>query len=80
MGALLRQTKRQASLAIALSDISGVWNLEKITNALSELAEASISTATAHILSLAEHQGKITIKDKNNPEYDSGFVVLGLEN
>ncbi len=78
MGALLRQTKRQASLAIALSDISGVWNLEKITNALSELAEASISTATAHILSLAEHQGKITIKDKNNPENDSGFVVLGL--
>ncbi len=78
LAVLLRKTKRQASLAIALADISGVWDLAEITNALSELAEASISTAAAHLLNLTASQGAIIIEDKHNPECGSGLVILGL--
>jgi glutamate-ammonia-ligase adenylyltransferase len=78
IAALLRKTKRQASLTIALADISGVWELPKITGSLSELAEASISAASAHLLTLAANQGAIVIEDKNKPECGSGLVILGL--
>jgi len=78
IAALLRKTKQQASLVIALADISGVWELAEITNALSELAEASISAASSHLLTLAAGQGAITVEDKNKPEYGSGLVILGM--
>ena len=78
IAALLRKAKRQASLAIAMADISGVWDLNQITDALSELAEASISTAAAHLLSLAANQGVIKIKHQGNPENGSGLIILGL--
>jgi [glutamine synthetase] adenylyltransferase / [glutamine synthetase]-adenylyl-L-tyrosine phosphorylase len=78
IAALLRKTKRQASLVIALADIAGVWELAEIMSALSELAEASISAASSHLLSLAASQGAIVVEDKNNPEYGSGLVILGM--
>ena len=78
IAALLRKTKRQASLVIALADISGVWELAEITDALSELAEASISAASSHLLTLAAAQGAIIVEDKNNPECGSGLVILGM--
>jgi glutamate-ammonia-ligase adenylyltransferase len=78
LAALLRQTKRQASLAIALADISGVWELAQIMDALSELAEASISAASAHLLIIAAGQGAIILEDAENPERGSGLVILGM--
>jgi glutamate-ammonia-ligase adenylyltransferase len=78
LAAILRQTKRQASLAIALADISGVWELAQITDALSDLAEASISAASAHLLILAADQGAIILEDVGDPERGSGLVILGM--
>ena len=75
---ILRQAKRQASLTIALADISGDWELEQITQSLSDLAEFSISAACAHLLAIAASQGAFTLKDEADPERGSGLVILGM--
>lgn len=75
---LLRKKKRQASLVIALADISGIWNLAQVTDALSDFAEASISAASDHLLSIAATQGTIIIENENQPECGSGLIILGL--
>ncbi|MBW7947038.1 MAG: glutamine-synthetase adenylyltransferase, partial [Sphingomonadaceae bacterium] len=44
-GAAMREAKRIAAIAIALADISGLWPLEKVTAALSDLADRAIDRA-----------------------------------
>ena len=75
---ILRQAKRRASLSIALADISGFWQLQQVTGALSDLAEVSISAACAHLLVLAAGQGALILEDGENPEHGSGMVILGM--
>jgi len=75
---VLRRAKRRASLAIALADISGFWQLQQVTGALSELAEASISAASAHLLKVAAAQGAMILEDLDDPERGSGLVILGM--
>ncbi|NQU59332.1 MAG: bifunctional [glutamine synthetase] adenylyltransferase/[glutamine synthetase]-adenylyl-L-tyrosine phosphorylase [Rhodospirillales bacterium] len=75
---VLRQAKRRASLAIALADISGLWQLQQVTGALSDLAEASISAAAAHLLAIAASQGALVLEDPQNPERGTGLVILGM--
>jgi [glutamine synthetase] adenylyltransferase / [glutamine synthetase]-adenylyl-L-tyrosine phosphorylase len=75
---VLRQAKRRASLAIALADISGLWQLKQVTGALSALAEASISAASAHLLAIAASQGALVLEDPKDPESGSGLVILGM--
>lgn len=78
LGARLRQTKRQAALAIALADLAGLWPLEKITGALSDLAEAALGAAMRHWL-LALHQtGQIRLPEPADPARDCGFCALAL--
>lgn len=75
---ILRVAKRRASLTIAIADISGLWNLEQVTDALSELAEQAISAAAAHLLAIAASQGALILEDPDNPERGSGLVILGM--
>jgi glutamate-ammonia-ligase adenylyltransferase len=78
LAGIMRRAKARASLAIALADISGLWHLQQITGALSDLAEASISAASAHLLKLAASQGALILEDLENPEHGSGLVILGM--
>ncbi|MBT5263640.1 MAG: glutamine-synthetase adenylyltransferase, partial [Rhodospirillaceae bacterium] len=39
----LRQAKRNAALAIAVADITGLWTLEQVTDALTEMADLGLS-------------------------------------
>ena len=78
LSTLLRRNKRRASLAIALADISGDWPLERITEALSDIAEASISAAAAHLLTITADQGGLILEDRDDPEKGSGLVILGM--
>ena len=45
----LRLAKRRAALAIGLADICGAWTLEQVTFALSDLADAALDAAVAHL-------------------------------
>lgn len=73
----LREQKAQAALAIALADISG-WKLERVTGALSQLAEQSVRRAIRQLLNAAVTRGEFSPADKENPELGSGIVVLGM--
>ncbi len=74
----LRAAKSRAGLLIALTDITGTWPLERVTECLSDFAEAALSVATAHLLREAAAAGEIELKEPDDPERDSGFIVLGL--
>ena len=76
--AALRRAKRRSALAIALADIAGAWSLERVTGALSELAERTLSLVVAHLLRAAEARGEIGLRNPDAPEQGSGFTVLGL--
>jgi glutamate-ammonia-ligase adenylyltransferase len=66
----LRQAKRICGLAIAVADIGGAWHLDRVTAALSDLAEAALRVALAH----AVHT---VVGDAADPAAP-GIVVLGM--
>ncbi|MBR0680600.1 bifunctional [glutamine synthetase] adenylyltransferase/[glutamine synthetase]-adenylyl-L-tyrosine phosphorylase [Roseomonas eburnea] len=83
LAALLRQAKRQGALAAAVADIAGLWPLERVTGALSDLAEAAIDAACAHLLRDAAARGEIRLSGASRADprivgRNSGLVVLGM--
>ena len=74
----LRQAKRQIALALAIADIGGLWTLERITGALSELAELSLRAAIRHLLLELHEAEQITLPNPQTPEVGSGIVALAL--
>ena len=74
----LRRARRQVALAIALADIGGVWRLEAVTEALTAFGDAAIGAAVAHLLAAAASGGELTLAHADDPQRDSGFVVLGM--
>ena len=78
VAAALRRVKRIVALAVAVADIGGLWRLEKVTEALSALAEATLSLSVAHLLRTAHDAGDLRLPDPANPAVASGFTVLGM--
>ncbi len=74
----LRVAKRQAALLIGLSDIAEVWSLSAVTAALSLLAETATTLAVRHLLRRTAMTGEIAPAHPEDPERDSGYVVLGM--
>ena len=74
----LRKAKRIIALASAVADIGGVWTLEKVTAALSDLAEAALRLAMAHLLRAAHDAGEIALPHPDDPARACGFTVLGM--
>ena len=78
VAAALRKAKRVVALAVAIADIGGIWRLDKVTHALSALAEATLSLAVAHLLRSAHDAGELHLPDPSNPALQCGFTVLGM--
>ena len=74
----LRIAKRRAALLIGMADIAEVWPLEKITGALTALADRALSLAATHLLLKAHDSGDITLPFPDEPERDSGLLILGM--
>ncbi len=53
----LRAAKRQVALAVAVADLGGLWPLEQVTGALSDLADACLRLAVSHLLLAARADG-----------------------
>jgi len=71
----LRIAKRRAALAIALADLTEVWDVGRVTQALSRLADNALQRATRQALAEAALRGRIVLPaDPERP----GFVVLGM--
>jgi glutamate-ammonia-ligase adenylyltransferase len=84
VAALLRQAKRQAALIAAAADLAGLWPLDRVTGALSELADHCADYACAHLLREAQARGELRIAggaarhDPRATGRGSGLVVLGM--
>ncbi|HEY3916158.1 MAG TPA: bifunctional [glutamine synthetase] adenylyltransferase/[glutamine synthetase]-adenylyl-L-tyrosine phosphorylase [Stellaceae bacterium] len=70
----LRVAKRRAALAIALADLAGVWELPRVTGALSEFAECALDIVVQHLLAGAIQAEELAPDAINR----SGLIVLGM--
>jgi [glutamine synthetase] adenylyltransferase / [glutamine synthetase]-adenylyl-L-tyrosine phosphorylase len=75
---LLRRTKSEAALLIALCDIGGVWPVMRVTAALTELAVASVQAALRHLLRAEAARGRLAPPSHDTPEDNSGLIVLAM--
>jgi len=76
--ATLRRAKRRCSLVVALADIAGLWPLEAVTGALSRFAELAATLSCRCLLRRAHANGDIVLPHPDQPERDSGLIVLGM--
>ena len=68
----LRRAKRRTALVCALADAAGAWPLERVTEALSDLADAALDSAVAYILS------DMAGTDHAPPLEGCGIAILGM--
>jgi glutamate-ammonia-ligase adenylyltransferase len=74
----LRIAKRRVALLAAVAELAGIWSLERQMSALSRFAEAAIGAAVRHLLQTAAANGSIAPIDREDPERESGLIVLGM--
>jgi glutamate-ammonia-ligase adenylyltransferase len=74
----LRVARRRAALVIAIADISGTWDLAKVTGALSRFADLVVCAALRSLLKDAAAAGEIVPGDADAPEREAGLFILGL--
>src|SRR5579863_3451319 len=75
---LLRRTKSEAALLIALCDIGGVWPVMQVTAALTDLAVACVQSALRFLLQQEATRGRMFPPDVDRPEEGSGLIVLAM--
>jgi len=75
---LLRRMKSEAALLIALCDIGGVWPVMQVTEALTDLAGASVQSALRYLLRQEAARERLSPADPERPEADSGLFVLAM--
>jgi [glutamine synthetase] adenylyltransferase / [glutamine synthetase]-adenylyl-L-tyrosine phosphorylase len=75
---MLRRMKAEAALLIALADIGGVWPVMRAARALTDLADTAVDAAARFVLAEAARLGRLTPKDKKNPQIGSGYIVLAM--
>jgi glutamate-ammonia-ligase adenylyltransferase len=75
---LLRRTKAEAALLIAICDIGRVWPVLQVTRALTELADCMVQGAVRFLLCDAMRRGRLVPPDPAEPEVGSGYIVLAM--
>ncbi len=74
----LRRSRAMSAVAVALSDIAGLWTWQEVTASLSRFADTACRTAVNHLLlRLASGMGRGAV-GLDDPARGSGFIVLGL--
>ncbi len=74
----LRIAKARAALVIALADITEVWTVDQVIEALSDFADACVKSAVRCLLTIAHRNDLIALPDAEDPERGSGYVVLAV--
>ncbi|KIX17048.1 bifunctional [glutamate--ammonia ligase]-adenylyl-L-tyrosine phosphorylase/[glutamate--ammonia-ligase] adenylyltransferase [Paracoccus sp. 228] len=63
LGVALRRAKRRVALLAALADLGGVWTLEQVTGALSDLADRAVDLALRAHVATEIRRGKLPATD-----------------
>ncbi len=74
----LRIARRRVALLVALADITGLWPLDRLTEALTSFADAAISSALCHLLRAAAARGDLHLTHEDAPEEACGLTVLAM--
>jgi glutamate-ammonia-ligase adenylyltransferase len=76
--ALLRRSRKEVALLVALADLGGLWDVTAVTKALSDFADAAVGAAARFILREAGVAGQIGLRRSDAPDVGSGWIVLGM--
>ena len=74
----LRVAKRRVALVAAVAELVGAWSLDQQTAALTRFADGALGVALRHLLRQAVTRGSIGLASIDEPERDSGLIVLGV--
>ncbi|HIP79798.1 MAG TPA: bifunctional [glutamine synthetase] adenylyltransferase/[glutamine synthetase]-adenylyl-L-tyrosine phosphorylase [Kiloniellaceae bacterium] len=78
---ILRRQRRRVAFAVAYADIAGFWDVQTVTQALSDLADTAIDAALCGLLTLAIQRGELEIGEPGQGEAltaNCGLAVLGM--
>ncbi|MGY6548663.1 MAG: [protein-PII] uridylyltransferase family protein [Roseinatronobacter sp.] len=78
LSARLRQAKRRVALIAALADLGGVWTLDQVTGALSDLADATTHAALVALVSEEIRRRKLPGATPEDAASGAGMVVLAM--
>lgn len=76
--ARLRQLKKRVALLVAVADLSGRWDVEQVTGALTAFADGALQAAVSWLLTDFARAGKIDLEDPSRPLEGCGYVVLAM--
>jgi glutamate-ammonia-ligase adenylyltransferase len=74
----LRLAKSEAALLIAVADITGAWQLEQVTDALTSFADTAVNACIEWLLRNAAARGQILKSPEEISAEGSGLVILGM--
>ncbi|MFD2739415.1 glutamine-synthetase adenylyltransferase [Sulfitobacter aestuarii] len=74
----LRQGKRRVALLTGIADLGGVWELEEVTGALSDFADAACQAALRASLAVQLRRGKLPGLTEEDLASGGGMVVLAM--
>ena len=74
----LRIAKRRTSLATAVADLGGAWQVETVCARLSDFAQRALALAADHLLARAAAAGDLALPHPDEPSRGSGWIVLGM--
>ena len=78
LSAGLRQGKRRVALLTALADLAGVWSLEQVTGALTDLADLACDLALKSAVAVQIKRGKLPGMGEDDIDTAGGVVVLAM--
>ncbi len=78
LAADLRQAKRRMALLAGLADLGGVWTLEQVTGALSDLADASVDRGIKALVKSEIDRGKLPGLTEEDAATAGGMAVLAM--
>ncbi len=74
----LRLARQEVALITALADLGGVWDVNAVTVALTDFADAAVSAAICSLLSRAAAAGDVILPSPEKPDEACGWIVLGM--
>ncbi|SOC00088.1 [protein-PII] uridylyltransferase family protein [Rhodobacter maris] len=78
LGAELRRAKRRVALLAALCDLGGIWALERVTWALTMLADTAVTLALRGLVGEEIRRGKLPGKGPEEAARAGGMVALAM--
>ncbi|MFN3972963.1 MAG: glutamine-synthetase adenylyltransferase [Gemmobacter sp.] len=76
--AALRQAKRRVALLAALADLGGVWPLEAVTGALTQLADRAVHLSMTALVAEEIRRGKLPGATPDDAATAAGMVTLAM--